>query len=205
MINANFSTQIWASCVPLHRHGEQHCIPHAIWLPCQFTCILMSQQGSCRVLKKPASFRQTRFGLHSSFSALRSTKYPCKSKMARRMQLLALLACCLIVAGLAPVTESTAIWNEMVSTDKGVWYQAAFYEYPIPNLQGKVPIVELIKWQSLTRHRIGEASPPVKPTRTMLFVCHSSIYAPKTLASSVLETISRFWMKKRTARSSDQA
>jgi len=94
--------------------------------------------------------------------------------MARRIQQVALLACCLIIAGLAPVTESTAIWNEMVSTDKGVWYQAAFYEYPIPNLQGKVPIVELISWRRLTRHRVGEASPPVKSIRTMICLCHSS-------------------------------
>ncbi|BDA51262.1 hypothetical protein COCOBI_18-1390 [Coccomyxa sp. Obi] len=55
--------------------------------------------------------------------------------MAQRTKLLALLACGLILASLMPMTKGTAIWDTIVPVDGGVWYQANYYEYPIPGLQ----------------------------------------------------------------------
>ncbi|CAL8466378.1 g5914 [Coccomyxa elongata] len=53
----------------------------------------------------------------------------------QRTKLLALLACGLILASLTPMTRGTAIWDTIVPVDGGVWYQASFYENPIPGLQ----------------------------------------------------------------------
>lgn len=57
--------------------------------------------------------------------------------MAQLTKLLALLACGIVLASLMSGTESTAVWDTIVPVDNGVWYQASFYEYPIPGLQGE--------------------------------------------------------------------
>ncbi|KAK9902683.1 hypothetical protein WJX75_002574 [Coccomyxa subellipsoidea] len=60
--------------------------------------------------------------------------------MAQLTKLLALLAFGIVLASLMSGTESTAVWDTIVPVDNGVWYQASFYEYPIPGLQAAGPL-----------------------------------------------------------------
>ncbi len=61
--------------------------------------------------------------------------------MMQRTNLLSLLACSIVLASLMSPTESKAVWDTIVPTENGVWYQATFYEYPIAGLKGEKPVV----------------------------------------------------------------
>ena len=172
---------LWSDKEPLCTCSSSSTLPlHAgLQMPCTLSSLissslpLMTRRVFSQILEEPASFAKTI--LVSVALLLKRNIVPWLNIIImQRRNLLAVVACGLILASLMPTTRGTAIWDTIVPVDGGVWYQASFYETPIPGLQGKEQYFGIERWQSLTSAGIGSALHLVQYTsRSPLKACNA--------------------------------